>query len=172
MQSKFQRITPFFWFNEDAEAAVAFYTSIFPSSSTGVQTRYTKEAEKVAGVKAGTIMTIAFTLDGQQFTALNGGPHFKFNEALSLVINCESEAEVDHYWERLGEGGDPGAQQCGWLKDKFGVSWQVVPVELDALLADPDAERARRATEAMFTMKKLDMAELRRAADGLAEAKK
>jgi predicted 3-demethylubiquinone-9 3-methyltransferase (glyoxalase superfamily) len=108
-------------------------------------------------------MTIAFQLDGQDFTALNGGPHFRFNEAISLVVNCETQEEVDHYWERLSEGGDEKAQQCGWLKDRYGVSWQVVPTLLPQLLADPDPEKARRATEAMLKMKKIDLAALRRA---------
>ena len=124
------------------------------------------EAAKRAGRAEGSAMTVAFQLDGQDFTALNGGPVFKFNEALSLVVNCETQAEVDHYWARLSEGGDPKAQQCGWLKDKFGVSWQVVPTALSELLADRDPERARRATEAMLKMKKLDIDALRRAANG------
>lgn len=108
-------------------------------------------------------MTVAFELDGQDFTALNGGPYFKFSEAISLVVNCRSQAEVDHYWERLSDGGDPAAQQCGWLKDRFGVSWQVVPVELPQLRGDPDPARARRAMAAMLQMKKIDLETLRQA---------
>jgi predicted 3-demethylubiquinone-9 3-methyltransferase (glyoxalase superfamily) len=164
MQDRFQRITPFLWFDDQAEDAARFYTSVFPSSRVGATTRYTKESAAVSGRKEGSVMTVAFTLDGLEFTALNGGPQFRFTEALSLVVNCRTQAEVDHYWARLSEGGDPDAQQCGWLKDRFGVSWQVVPVELPALLADPDPEKARRATEAMMQMKKLDLEALRRAA--------
>jgi predicted 3-demethylubiquinone-9 3-methyltransferase (glyoxalase superfamily) len=164
MQARFQRITPFLWFDHQAEEATRLYTSVFPGSRIGATTRYSKESAAASGQKEGSVMTIAFTLDGQDFTALNGGPHFRFTEALSLVVNCRTQAEVDHYWTRLSEGGDPQAQQCGWLKDRFGVSWQVVPVELPALLSHPDPEKARRATEAMMRMKKLDLDELRRAA--------
>ena len=166
MASKMQRITPFFWFNDQAEEAVGFYTSIFPNSSIGRTSRYTAESARVSGQKEGAIMTVAFKLDGQDFVALNGGPHFKFTEALSLVINCDSQDEVDHYWERLTAGGDPKAQQCGWLKDRYGVSWQVVPTALPELLSGPGAARSRRAVEAMMGMKKLDIAALRRAAGG------
>jgi predicted 3-demethylubiquinone-9 3-methyltransferase (glyoxalase superfamily) len=164
MQARFQRITPFLWFDDQAEEAARFYTGVFPGSRLGAVTRYGREAAAVSGRKEGSVMTIAFTLDGQDFTALNGGPHFRFNEAVSLVVNCRSQAEVDHYWARLSEGGDPAAQQCGWLKDRFGVSWQVVPVQLAALLGDPDPEKARRAAQAMLAMKKLDLEALRRAA--------
>jgi predicted 3-demethylubiquinone-9 3-methyltransferase (glyoxalase superfamily) len=163
MQARFQRITPFLWFDDQAEEAARLYTSVFPDSRIGATTRYSKESAAVSGQKEGAVMTVAFTLDGQDFTALNGGPHFRFSEALSLVVNCRSQAEVDHYWARLTEGGDPAAQQCGWLKDRFGVSWQVVPVELPQLLSHPDPTKARRATEAMMKMKKLDLDELRRA---------
>jgi predicted 3-demethylubiquinone-9 3-methyltransferase (glyoxalase superfamily) len=164
MQARFQRITPFLWFDDQAEEAARLYTSVFPDSSLGAITRYSKESAAVSGRKEGSAMTVAFTLDGQELTALNGGPHFRFSEALSLVVNCRTQAEVDHYWSRLSEGGDPAAQQCGWLKDRFGVSWQVVPVELPALLSHPDPEKARRAAAAMMQMKKLDVNELRRAA--------
>jgi predicted 3-demethylubiquinone-9 3-methyltransferase (glyoxalase superfamily) len=163
MQDRFQRITPFLWFDDQAEEAARFYTSVFPDSRITATTRYSKESAAVAGRTEGSVMTIAFTLDGQELTALNGGPHFRFSEALSLVVNCRTQAEVDHYWARLSEGGDPAAQQCGWLKDRFGLSWQVVPVELPALLAHPDPDQARRATEAMMKMKKLDLEALRRA---------
>jgi predicted 3-demethylubiquinone-9 3-methyltransferase (glyoxalase superfamily) len=163
MQARFQRITPFLWFDGQAEDAARFYTSIFPDSQIGATTRYSKESAAVSGQPEGAVMTVAFRLDGQDFTALNGGPHFRFSEALSLVVNCRSQAELDHYWARLAEGGDPAAQQCGWLKDRFGVSWQVVPVELPELLAHPDPVKARRASEALMKMKKLDLDELRRA---------
>ncbi|MCY1054015.1 VOC family protein [Nannocystis sp. SCPEA4] len=161
-----QRISAFLWFDDQAEEAAKFYTSIFPNSSIGKITRYTEESSGPSGRKAGSVMTVGFTLDGVEFGAINGGPHFKFSEAISLVIHCETQAEVDHYWSRLGEGGDPRAQQCGWLKDKFGVSWQVVPEALFEVLEDPDPERARRAAAALMQMKKLDLAELRRAAAG------
>jgi predicted 3-demethylubiquinone-9 3-methyltransferase (glyoxalase superfamily) len=159
-----QRITPCFWFDNQAEEAAKLYTSIFPNSSIGRTTRYSAESAKVSGRPEGSVMTIEFKLDGQSFTALNGGPMFKFTEAISMSIDCATQAEVDHYWERLGAGGDPNAQQCGWLKDKYGVSWQVVPTGLQELLADKDPDRSRRATEAMFGMKKLDIAALRKAA--------
>jgi len=159
-----QRITPFLWFDDQAEEAVSFYTSVFPDSRIVTVTRYNKESAEVSGRPEGQVMTIGFELDGQEFAALNGGPHFTFNEAISLVVHCDSQDEVDHYWDRLSEGGDENAQQCGWLKDRFGVSWQVVPRDLVELLGDPDPERARRATRAMLRMKKIDLAELRRAA--------
>lgn len=164
MPIKTQRITPFFWFDEQAEQAVALYTSVFPDSRITRTTRYSQESARAAGRKEGSVMTIGFQLDGQEFAAINGGPHFKINEGISLVVHCETQAEVDHYWERLGEGGDPQAQRCGWLKDSFGVTWQVVPAALMELLADPDPGRARRTAEAMLGMKKLDIAALRRAA--------
>jgi predicted 3-demethylubiquinone-9 3-methyltransferase (glyoxalase superfamily) len=151
-------------FDHQAEEAARFYTSIFPRSRIVSTTRYSKESAEASGQKEGAVMTIAFRLDGQDFTALNGGPHFQFSGAISLVVNCKSQDEVDHYWSRLSEGGDPSAQQCGWLKDRYGVSWQIVPTALPELLSDPDPEKARRATQAMLNMKKLDIAALRRAA--------
>jgi predicted 3-demethylubiquinone-9 3-methyltransferase (glyoxalase superfamily) len=166
MQTQGARISPFLWFDDQAEAAVAFYTSIFPNSKIVTTTRYNQESAKASGKSEGSLMTIGFQLDGQDFTALNGGPDFKFNEALSLVVNCKSQHEVDYYWRRLSEGGDEKAQQCGWLKDRFGVSWQVVPIELPALLNHPDPLKSRRATAAMMKMKKIDLAELRRAISG------
>jgi predicted 3-demethylubiquinone-9 3-methyltransferase (glyoxalase superfamily) len=153
-----QRISPFLWFNTEAEDAAKFYTSIFSNSRIGSILRYDKAAAQASGQPEDSAMTVSFQLDGQDFTALNGGPHFKFNEAISLVINCESQAEVDHYWNRLAEGGDPAAQQCGWLKDKFGVSWQVVPTELPQLIKHP------KAMQAMLQMKKIDLDVLRKAA--------
>ena len=163
MQGRFQRITPFLWFDTQAEEAARFYTSIFNNSRITRTTRYDSMSAKAAGRPEGLVMTVAFELDGQQFTALNGGPQFRFNEALSLVVNCETQAEVDHYWNRLTEGGDAKAQQCGWLKDRFGVSWQVVPTLLVELLSDPDPNKSRRAMEAMMPMKKIDLEALRRA---------
>lgn len=163
MTSRFQRITPFLWFDTQAEEAAKRYTSIFPNSRIGDTMRYDAEAAKVSGRPAGSVMTIDFELDGQMMTALNGGPHFTFNEAVSLVVNCHDQAEVDFYWDRLTEGGDPSAQQCGWLKDRFGVSWQVVPVEMLALLTDPDPVKAGKAMASMLKMKKLDVEAMRAA---------
>jgi predicted 3-demethylubiquinone-9 3-methyltransferase (glyoxalase superfamily) len=159
-----QRISPMLWFDSQAEEAAKLYTSTFKNSKILATTRYTKEAEAAAGRPEGSVMTVAFELEGQSFTALNGGPHFKFSEAISFVVNCRDQAEVDYYWERLGAGGDPRAQQCGWLKDKFGVSWQVVPEIVPQLLSDPDPEKGRRAMAAILKMKKLDVAEIQRAA--------
>jgi predicted 3-demethylubiquinone-9 3-methyltransferase (glyoxalase superfamily) len=164
MTTRFQRITPFLWFDKQAEEAATFYVSIFENSRVLATTRYSKDASKASGQPEGSAMTVAFQLDGQDFTALNGGPHFKFNEAVSLVVNCRTQADVDHYWNRLSEGGDPNAQQCGWLKDKYGVSWQIVPTELPKLLTDPDPRKAERVMKAMLQMKKIDVDALKRAA--------
>jgi len=164
MTTRFQRITPFLWFDKQAEEAVNFYVSIFENARVLDTTRYSKDASKASGQPEGSAMTVAFQLDGQDFTALNGGPHFKFNEAVSLVVNCRTQAEVDHYWNRLSAGGDPNAQQCGWLKDKYGVSWQIVPTELPKLLTDPDPGKAERVMKAMLQMKKIDVDALKRAA--------
>ena len=166
MTTKIQRITPFLWFDSQAEAAVNFYTSIFRNSKILTTTRYGEEGAAASGRPKGTIMTVAFQLDGQNFVALNGGPVFKFTEAISFVVNCESQDEVDHFWEKLSEGGDEKAQQCGWLKDKYGLSWQVVPSVLSDLLSDPDPEKSRRVMEALLQMKKIDIETLRRAAEG------
>ncbi len=163
MQAKIQRITPCLWFDDQAEQAVAFYTTVFSNSRIVNTTRYTKESAQVSGQPEGSILTIAFQLDGQDFTALNGGPIFKFNEAMSLVVNCETQQEVDHYWNQLSEDGDPKAQQCGWLKDRFGVSWQVVPTLLIELLTAPDPDKARKAMAAILEMKKIDVETLRQA---------
>ena len=161
-----QRISPMLWFDSQAEEAAKLYTSIFRNSTIRGTTRYSKEAEAAAGRPAGSVMTVDFTLEGQHFTALNGGPHFKFSEAVSFVVSCRDQAEVDYYWDHLGAGGDPRAQQCGWLKDRFGVSWQVVPTIVPELLSDPDPEKGRRAMAAVLKMKKLDVAEIQRAATG------
>lgn len=165
MQIK-QKILPCLWFDDQAEAAAAFYTSIFPDSRITRVTRYGEAGFEFHGKAPGTAMTVAFELDGQTFTALNGGPVFRFNEAVSLQILCATQAEVDHYWERLGAGGPAEAQQCGWLKDRYGLSWQVVPEVLLELLQADDQAAVQRATEAMLRMKKLDIAELRRAFAG------
>lgn len=159
-----QRITPFLWFDDRAEEAVNLYVSVFDNSRILDTARYTEENAPLAGRAPGSLMTVSFELDGQRFSAINGGPHFKFTEAVSLVVHCRDQAEVDYYWDRLGAGGDERAQQCGWLKDRFGLSWQIIPDRLLALLADP--ARAPRATHAMLQMKKLDIAALERAAAG------
>src|SRR6266536_81764 len=136
-----QKITPFLWFDDNAEEAVKFYTSIFKNSKIGKIARYDKAGEKVAGRPAGTVMTVEFQLEGQGFVALNGGPVFKFNEAISFQVHCKTQEEVDHYWEKLSKGGDKNAQQCGWLRDKYGVSWQIVPTVLPKMLQDKDAKK-------------------------------
>lgn len=161
-----QKITPFLWFDKEAEDAAEFYVSIFKNSSMGKVTRYGKEGYEVHQMPEGTVMTVAFTLAGQPFVALNGGPVFKFTEAISFVISCTTQEEVDYYWDKLTEGGDPKAQLCGWLKDKFGLSWQVVPDRLNELLADRDKAKAGRAMDAMLQMKKIDIAELESASSG------
>lgn len=155
-------ITPFLWFDDNAEEAVNFYVSIFPNSKITNLSRYGEGAPRPAG----TLMTVGFELDGREWMALNGGQDFKFNEAISLYVSCKDQAEVDFYWEKLTEnGGEPGP--CGWLKDKFGLSWQIVPMALGSLLGDPDPEKARRAMEAMLKMGKLDISALERARDGI-----
>jgi predicted 3-demethylubiquinone-9 3-methyltransferase (glyoxalase superfamily) len=163
-----QRIRPCLWFADQAEEAARFYTGIFPNSRIVNVTRYGSAGFEVHHRPAGSVMTVVFELDGQRFTGLNGGPAFTFNEAVSLEVHCATQEEVDHYWERLSEGGDPRAQQCGWLKDRYGLSWQVIPEGMDELFADAESPRAQRAMEAMLQMKKLDMGELRRAAAGAA----
>ena len=160
------RIAPCLWFDDEAEEAAKFYTGIFRNSKIVKITRYGEAGHEFHKRPAGSVMTVAFELDGQPFTALNGGPVFRFNEAVSLEISCDTQDEVDYYWARLSEGGDEKAQQCGWLKDKFGLSWQVVPVVLTEMVGDPDDEKSQRATEAMLHMKKLNIAELKQAYSG------
>jgi len=157
------KITPCLWFDDQGEDAANFYIGIFKRSKITAITHYPDAGQDIHGKPAGSVLTVEFELDGQPFTALNGGPDFKFNEALSFQIECETQEEVDYFWERLGEGGDPNAQQCGWLKDKFGLSWQVVPKGMIEMLKNPDSARSRRAFEAMMQMKKLDIAALERA---------
>ena len=160
-----QKITPFLWFDDQAEDAAKFYTSIFKNSKIGKIARYDKAGEKAAGRPAGSVMTIEFQLEGQKFVALNGGPHFKFTEAISFVVNCETQKEVDYFWQKLtADGGQES--QCGWLKDKFGVSWQIVPTILPELLSDKDATKSERVMKAMLKMVKLDIAKLKAAAQG------
>lgn len=163
MVKKIQKITPNLWFNTNGEEAVKYYISFFKDANIGRMTRYTSEGKEFHGMAEGTVMTIEFQLEGQQFLALNGGGEFKFSEAISFIINCDSQEEVDYYWGKLTEGGDESAQVCGWLKDKFGVSWQVVPAELDDMLQDGDSHRVNRVMKSLLQMKKLDLNELRRA---------
>lgn len=146
------------WFDDQAEEAVQFYTGIFRQSSVGAIGRFGAAGFEHHGKPAGSVMTIEFTLNGQAFIALNGGPVFRFNEAVSLVVYCENQDEIDHYWAQLGAGGDPEAQQCGWLKDKYGLSWQVVPANLNHYMLDTNSERREKVLEAVFAMKKFDMA--------------
>lgn len=161
-----QKITPCLWFDHQAEEAAEFYTAIFKPSKIVNISRYGEAGYEIHGRPAGSVMTVAFELEGQSFTALNGGPMFKFNEAISLQIMCETQEDVDYYWEKLSEGGDEQAQQCGWLKDKYGVSWQVIPTLLIEMLNDSNSEKSQRVTEAMLHMKKLNVDELERAYAG------
>jgi predicted 3-demethylubiquinone-9 3-methyltransferase (glyoxalase superfamily) len=158
-----QTITPCLWFDDQAEAAAAFYTATFKNSRIVKVTRYGEAGREIHGRPAGSVMTVAFELAGQTFTALNGGPVFRFNEAISLQVMCDTQEEVDYYWARLSQGGDEKAQQCGWLKDKYGVSWQVVPRVLIEMVGEPDSERSQRAMTAMLQMKKIDIGGLKRA---------
>lgn len=155
-----QKITPFLWFDNQAEEAVNFYASVFKNAKVGKITRYGKAGPGPEG----SVLTASFELEGLEFTALNGGPHFKFTEAISFQVSCETQEEVDYFWDKLSEGGE--IQQCAWLKDKFGVSWQVVPTALPRLLGDPDAEKANRVMQAMLQMKKIEIAKLQEAYDG------
>lgn len=161
-----QAITPFLWFDGQAEAAAEFYVSIFPNSRITQLLRYSEAGQDQHGKPPGTVMTVEFELDGQRFTALNGGPHFHFTPAVSFVVHCKTQAEIDHYWNTLGEGGDTAAQRCGWLADRYGLSWQIVPERLVELLADPDPEAAGRVMQAVLQMKKLDLATIERAHNG------
>jgi predicted 3-demethylubiquinone-9 3-methyltransferase (glyoxalase superfamily) len=160
------RITPCLWFDDQAEEAARQYIGIFPNSRVTFVTRFSEVGTETHGRPPGSVMTVQFELDGQPFTALNGGPLFTFNEAISLQVNCRDQAEIDHYWERLGEGGDPRARQCGWLKDRYGVSWQVIPDRMDEMFKDSDSPGAKRAMAAMLEMEKMDIAELERAYAG------
>lgn len=155
------------WFDSQAEEAVTFYTSIFPNSKKGRTLYYTKEGFEFHGKPEGSVLTIEFEINGQQFVALNGGPVFTFNEAVSIIVNCETQDEVDYYWEKLSEGGDPAAQQCGWLKDKYGLSWQINPIEFTDILSGTDKEKAQKAMAILFTMKKLDINILKKHLQGM-----
>lgn len=156
-----QKITPFLWFDNQAEEAVNFYVSIFRNSKITNVARYGDDAATVSGRPKGSVMTVAFELDGQPFVALNGGPVFTFSPAISFVVDCATQEEVDRLWDQLSAGGEP--QQCGWLRDKYGVTWQIVPTVLGKLLSDPDAARAQRVMQAMLQMNKLDIGALKQA---------
>jgi len=159
-----QKLTPCLWFDDQAEAAAKFYCSIFDHSKITAITHYGKAGFEHHGRPEGSVLTVSFELDGQGFTGLNGGPVFKFNEAVSFHVNCQTQEEVDHYWGALSAV--PQAEQCGWVKDKFGLSWQIVPVAMMEMLKDPDTVKSQRAMQAMMQMKKLDIAELQRAFNG------
>ena len=162
-QKIIQKITPFLWFDNQAEEAVKFYTSIFKNSKINGISRYGEAGAKASGQPKGTVLTVAFQLEGQEFVALNGGPYFKFTEAISFVVNCKSQQEVDYYWEKLSVGGDEKAQQCGWLKDKYGVSWQIFPIVLGEMMRDKDSRKSERVTQALLPMKKIDIRKLKQA---------
>lgn len=165
-------ITPCLWFDDRAEEAAKFYTGIFENSRIVNISRYTGAGTGIHGRPEGSVMAVAFELNGQPFTALNGGPVFTFSEAISFQIECETQAQIDYYWEKLSAGADENAQQCGWLKDRYGVSWQVFPRLLTEMIDDPDREKAARVTDAMLGMKKMDLDALKRAGEGSSEAKK
>lgn len=160
------KITPCLWFDNQAEEAANHYISIFPNSKINHVTHYTKSGFEIHGRPEGSVLTVEFELNGNPFTALNGGPVFRFNEAISLQVYCDTQQELDMYWEKLGEGGDPASRQCGWLKDRYGLSWQVVPSLIIDLLTDPDPAKRDRTMAAILGMKKLDIAALKRAHAG------
>jgi predicted 3-demethylubiquinone-9 3-methyltransferase (glyoxalase superfamily) len=159
-----QKVAPFLWFDSKAEEAVKFYTSIFKNSKILGITRYDEAGSKASGRPKGSVMTVAFQIEGQNFTALNGGPVFKFSPAVSFVVNCKNQEEIDHFWSRLSKGGKPN--QCGWLEDKYGVTWQIVPTVLVKMLQDKDKKKVSRVTEAFLKMKKFDIATLKRTYKG------
>jgi predicted 3-demethylubiquinone-9 3-methyltransferase (glyoxalase superfamily) len=161
-----QKITSNLWFDHQGEEAANYYIGIFNNSKIIRKTYYGTEGQEIHKMPEGSVMTVEFELEGQQFVALNGGPVFNFNEAVSFIVNCESQEEVDYYWEKLSEGGAKNAQVCGWLKDKFGLSWQVVPIALADMMADEDREKASRVMRAMLQMKKLDLHTLEQAYNG------
>ncbi|HEY7696269.1 MAG TPA: VOC family protein [Nitrososphaeraceae archaeon] len=158
-----QKISPCLWFDDNAEDAVKFYTSIFKDARIGNVIKYGKEGYDIHKKKEGSVMTIDFEIEGQRFLALNGGPIFRFNEAISFQIYCDTQEEIDYYWDKLAEGGDKNAQVCGWLKDKFGLSWQVIPVALIKMLEDKDSSKTERVMKVMLQMRKLDIDALTRA---------
>ncbi|MFF2857737.1 VOC family protein [Peribacillus sp. NPDC058002] len=163
MKNKIQKITTNLWFDTQGEEAAKFYTSIFGNSKIGRITRYGNEGNQIHGKQEGSVMTVEFELEGLAFVALNGGPQFKFTEAISFIIHCEDQEDVDYYWGKLSEGGDEKAQVCGWLKDRFGVSWQIVPAELTEMVNDPNPEKSERLMKALLQMKKIDIKTLKQA---------
>ena len=166
MKNKIQKITTNLWFDSQAEEAAKFYTSIFENSKIGRITSYGNEGNQIHGKPQGTVMTVEFELEGQAFVALNGGPQFKFTEAISFIIHCEDQKELDYYWEKLSEGGDEKAQVCGWLKDQFGVSWQIIPENLTEMVNDSNPEKSERMMKALLQMKKIDIKTLEQAYQG------
>ena len=160
------RIQPCLWFDTQAEEAARFYIGIFPNSRILSVTHYGEAGKEAHGKPPGSVMTVSFTLDGQEMLALNGGPHFSFTPAVSLMIHCDSQAEIDHYWDALTAGGDPAAQQCGWLTDRYGLSWQVTPRDWEQMVNSPDRAASQRAMQALMKMKKLDIGALQAAYDG------
>jgi predicted 3-demethylubiquinone-9 3-methyltransferase (glyoxalase superfamily) len=160
------RITPCLWFDNQAEEAANFYTGIFRNSRITAISRYPEAGKEIHGQPAGSVLTAAFELDGQPFTALNGGPVFKFNEAVSFQVNCDTQEEIDYYWDKLSAGGDEAARQCGWLKDKYGASWQIIPRTMAELMSSSEPGRSERVMTALLKMKKLDLGQLQRAAAG------
>jgi predicted 3-demethylubiquinone-9 3-methyltransferase (glyoxalase superfamily) len=167
MNNKIQKITSNLWFDTQAKEAAELYTSIFKNSKIGRITRYGKVSHETHGIPEGTVMTVEFLLEGQEFVALNGGPQFKFTEAISFIVNCEDQDELDYFLEKLSEGGDEKAQVCGWLKDKYGVSWQIVPSSLTEMVSDPDPEKSERVMKALLqTKSKIDIKTLMQAYEG------
>jgi len=158
-----QKITPCLWFDDQAEQAAKFYTSVFPNSRITMTNRYSEVGKEIHGRPPGSVMTVSFELDGQPFTALNGGPIFHFSEAISFQVTCATQKDIDYFWEKLSMGGDEKAQQCGWLKDRYGVSWQIVPEALPQMLSDPASPKSQNAMRAMLSMKKLDIEGLEQA---------
>jgi predicted 3-demethylubiquinone-9 3-methyltransferase (glyoxalase superfamily) len=162
-RARVQVISPCLWFDSEAEEAARFYVSVFKKGKISAITRYPSVGQEIHGRAAGSVLTVDFVLNGVPFTALNGGPLFKFNEAVSLQVLCRTQAEIDHYWDKLGQGGDPKARQCGWLKDKYGLSWQVAPLGMAKILGNPRSKGGQRAFAAMMEMKKIDIAALKAA---------
>lgn len=158
-----QKITPFLWFDSQAEEAAHFYAAIFKNSKIAAVSRYGEAGAKASGQARGAVMTVAFELEGQRFVALNGGPHFQFTGAVSFVVNCETQEEIDYYWDRLSVGGDDSAQQCGWLKDRYGLWWQIVPAALGEMLQSPDPDKTERVMAALLQMKKMNIEALNKA---------
>lgn len=161
-----QKITPCLWFDTQAEDAAQFYCAIFPNSRIRQISRYGEAGYEIHRKRAGSILTVSFELDGQAFTALNGGPEFRFNPAISFQVACDNQPELDHYWDALSAGGEEQAQQCGWLQDRYGVSWQIIPIVLPAMMCDADSRKSERVMDALLQMKKLDIAKLQQAFDG------